>query len=40
MDNLFQGGMFTTGQEAGSEVGSINTFAEKENKNWYLTGEK
>ena len=40
MDNLFQGAMFMTEQEAGSDVGSIKTFAEQENKNWYLTGEK
>ena len=40
MDNLFQGAMFMTEQEAGSDVGSIKTFAEQKNNNWYLTGEK
>ena len=40
MDNLFQGAMFMTEQEAGSDVGSIKTFAEPKNNNWYLTGEK
>ena len=39
-DNFFQGAMFITEQVPGSDVGAIQTFAEKRNDNWYLTGEK
>ena len=31
--------MFITEQVAGLDVGAIQTFAEKRNGNWYLTGE-
>ena len=40
LDHLFQGAMFMTEQHAGSDVGSIDTFAECEDGNWFLTGEK
>ena len=40
LDHLFQGAMFMTEQHAGSDVGSINTFAECEDGNWFLTGDK
>ena len=40
LDHLFQGAMFMTEQHAGSDVGSIDTFAECEDGNWFLTGDK
>ena len=40
MDQLYQGAMFMTEQEAGSDVGNTKTYAENINGNWYLTGEK
>jgi alkylation response protein AidB-like acyl-CoA dehydrogenase len=40
LDELFQGAMFMTEQHAGSDVGSIDTFAENINGQWYLTGDK
>ena len=40
LDHLFQGAMFMTEQHAGSDVGSIDTFAECEDGNWFLTGYK
>ena len=40
LDELFQGAMFMTEQHAGSDVGSINTYAEKLDGKWYLTGDK
>ena len=40
LDELFQGGMFMTEQHAGSDVGSIDTYAENIDGEWYLTGDK
>ena len=40
IDQLYQGAMFMTEQEAGSDVGNTKTYAENINGNWYLTGEK
>ena len=40
LDHLFQGAMFMTEQHAGSDVGSIDTLAEFEDGNWFLTGDK
>ena len=40
LDYLFQGAMFMTEQHAGSDVGSIDTFAKFEDGNWFLTGDK
>ena len=40
LDELFQGGMFMTEQHAGSDVGSIDTYAENIGGEWYLTGDK
>ena len=40
LDHLFQGAMFMTEQHAGSDVGSIDTYAEYEDGNWFLTGDK
>ena len=40
LDELFQGAMFMTEQHAGSDVGSIDTYAENIDGQWYLTGDK
>ena len=40
LDELFQGAMFMTEQHAGSDVGSIDTYAENVDGEWYLTGDK
>ena len=40
LDELFQGAMFMTEQHAGSDVGSIDTYAENIDGEWHLTGDK
>ena len=40
MDTLTQGAMFMTEQQAGSDVGGVNTIAKQENTGWRLYGDK
>lgn len=40
MDQLTQGSMFITEQEAGSDVGAVTTVARVEGEAWQLTGDK
>ena len=40
LDQLTQGSMFITEQEAGSDVGAVTTVAEAQGEAWQLTGDK